>query len=114
MTAQWTRHKPIALELVTIPPVLAALFILFAWRDLTGETNIATFVDNTHLLLPVFSYISRVFSGGEYPYWMNSLAGGLPLYNHPQFGVTYPFYFFSWGLYATPLDAAIHVHYVTL
>lgn len=88
---------------------------LFALRTyLAGGRSISTFQDNTYLLHPLFSHIARSFSRGEYPYWVNTLMAGLPLYNTPQFSVTYPFYFFQFGLYGDPLSALIQIHYLTV
>src|SRR5207249_1594047 len=83
-------------------------------KFLTGGYSVAIFPDNTHFILPIFAYISRSFRSGEFPYWINSIAGGIPLYNTPQFSLLYPFYFFQWNLYSTPLGTSLNVHYVTL
>ncbi|HLH31355.1 MAG TPA: hypothetical protein VKY31_09145 [Terriglobia bacterium] len=101
-------------EFLLIPCVLAGIFWLFLGKFLSGEYSVATWVDNTHFLLPLFSHVSRAFAAGEFPYRINSIAGGVPLYNTPQFSLLYPFYFFRWDLYRTPVDALLHVHYVTL
>ena len=92
-----------------------SLLYFFAFRKyLAPGRSISTFQDNTYLIHPLFSHISRSFSRGEYPYWMNTLMAGLPLYNMPQFSVTYPLYFFRSGLYADPLSALTQIHYLTL
>lgn len=54
--------------------------------------------------------MSRSFSQGEFPYWINSIVGGIPLYNSPQFSGTYPFYFLHFGWYANPVQALIQIH----
>ena len=88
---------------------------LFAFAKLVfGDRNISTFQDNTYLLHPLFHHISNSFSHGEYPYWMNTIMAGLPLYNSPQFSPDYPFYFFHLGLYSTPLNALIDSNHVIL
>lgn len=88
---------------------------LFALRKyLAGGRSISTFQDNTYLIHPLFSHIARSFSRGEYPYWINTLMAGLPLYNTPQFSVTYPFYFFQAGLYGDPLSTLVHIHNLTV
>ena len=101
-------------EALLIPLAWSGIFWIFLGRYLGGQYSTATWLDNTHFLLPLFTYISRSFAGGEFPYWINSIAGGVPLYNTPQFSVLYPFYFFHWNLYRTPLDASLYVHYITL
>jgi hypothetical protein len=90
------------------------IFWVFVGTFLDGRHSVATWLDNTYLLLPLFAHISKVFAAGEWPYWISSIVGGIPLYNTPQFTLLYPFYFFNWGLYQSPLDALMHVHYVTM
>jgi hypothetical protein len=109
----WNR-SPRAREIILALPALVAAFLV-AFRDfLAGNRSIATFQDNTYLILPLFHHISQSFSRGDYPYWMNTIVGGLPLYNVPQFSTTYPFYFFRSGLYVTALDSLFQVHNLTL
>lgn len=108
-----SRH-PWLREVMFIPFVLAAVFWIFLGRFLTGEYSFATWPDNTHFILPLFSHISRSFAAGEFPYWIGSVGGGIPLYNDPQFSLLYPLYFFGWNLYRTPIDALHDAHYVTL
>src|SRR5581483_1925803 len=101
-----TKRKLLS-EFLLIPCVLAGIFWLFFGKFLSGEYSVATWVDNTHFLLPLFSHVSRAFAAGEFPYWINSIAGGVPLYNTPQFSLLYPFYFFRWDFYRTPVDALL-------
>src|SRR6267378_6079292 len=101
-------------ELILAPLAMVGLS-LFAFRQfLEPGRSSSTFQDNTYLLHPLFSYISKSFSNGEFPYWVNSLMAGLPLYGTPQFSITYPFYFFHSGLYSDPLSALTQLHYVPL
>src|SRR5579862_1579683 len=101
-------------EALLIPFILFGIFWIFLGKYLGGGYSTATFLDNTHFMLPLFAHISKSLARGEFPYWINSIAGGIPLYNTPQFSVLYPFYFFGWNFYRTPLDASLHVHYITL
>jgi hypothetical protein len=101
-------------EAVLIPFVLAGIFWSFVGKFLDGSYSVATFLDNTHFLLPLYAHISKSFNAGEFPYWINTVAGGIPIYNNPQFSLLYPFYFFGWNFYHNPLDTSLHVHYVTL
>jgi hypothetical protein len=101
-------------EAVLIPFVALVIFWSFLGKFLDGQHSVATFLDNTHFILPLFVHISKSFHSGEFPYWINSIVGGIPLYNNPQFSLLYPFYFFNWNLYSNPLDTSLHVHYVTL
>jgi hypothetical protein len=101
-------------EALLIPFVLLSIFWIFFGKFLRGDYSVATWLDNTHFILPLFAHISSSFAGGEFPYWINSIVGGIPIYNNPQFSLLYPFYFFGWNLYRTPVDTLLHVHYVTL
>jgi hypothetical protein len=101
-------------EAVLIPFVLLGIFWSFLGKFLDGQHSVATFLDNTHFILPLFVHISKSFDSGQFPYWINSIVGGIPLYNNPQFSLLYPFYFLGWNLYTNPLDTLLHVHYLTL
>lgn len=109
----WNR-SPLAREIVVAPLALLVLFLTTFKDFVAGNRSIATFQDNTYLILPLFHHIAESFRRGDYPYWMNTIVNGLPLYNAPQFSTTYPLYFFRSGLYLTALDALVQVHYVTL
>lgn len=106
------RH-PLLSEVIIAPLLMGALFLLAFGKYLSGDYSIATFQDNTHFLLPLFNHISKIFSSGEYPYWINTIAGGIQFYNNPQFSITYPFYFFHFDLYSSPVAALRHMHDVT-
>lgn len=106
-------RRPLLCEACVAPFALAALFLLAFGEFLKGDRSVSTFVDNTHLIHPIFHHISKGFSRGEFPYWIDTIVGGLPLYNTPQFSLTYPLYFFHSGLYADAADISLQVHYVT-
>jgi hypothetical protein len=106
-------RRPVLFEALTAPLALVALYLLAFGAFLKGDRSVSTFLDNTYLIHPLFNYISSSFSRGEFPYWINTIVGGLPLYNTPQLSLTYPFYFFHSGLYAHAPDISLQVHYVT-
>src|SRR5437588_9202302 len=93
-------QHPLVKDFVIGPLAMAALFCWSFFGFLSGDRSISTFQDNTHLIHPLFVHISRAFSRGEYPYWIDTLVAGLPLYNTPQFSLTYPLYFFHFCLYS--------------
>ena len=96
------------------PLAMTALYLTAFSKLIFGDRNLATFQDNTYMLHPIFHHIANGFRHGEYPYWMNTLMAGLPLYNSPQFSPEYPFYFFWLGFYSTPLNALIDTNFVIL
>jgi|GEM_PF-1796278 hypothetical protein len=101
-------------EVVFIPFVLSIIFWIFLGRFVGGEHSEATWQDNTYLILPIFSFIAKSFSSGQFPYWLNSIVGGIPLYDSPQFSTLYPFYFFGSSLYSSPISASIQVHFLIM
>jgi xanthosine utilization system XapX-like protein len=102
-----------AKEIYLVLPLIVILFFANVANILVSKSN-ATGLDNTFLLIPIFSYVSKVFSSGEFPYWINHVLGGLSIYNTPQFSALYPLYFFKAGLFQTPVKAIDHFHYVLL
>src|SRR6516225_1254566 len=108
------RRYPRLWEALFIPLTLFGIWKTFLGKFATGEYSVATFLDNTHFILPLFAHISKTFAAGDFPYWINTVEGGLPLYNTPQFSFLYPLYFFGWNLYGTPLETSLHVHDVEL
>jgi len=106
------KRRSLILEIVLAPLTMAALFLFAYGKFLHGDKSIATFQDNTYFYLPLFSHISRSFAHGDYPYWINTLMGGLPLFDNPNFSLIYPFYFFHSGLYTNPATAILQLHYV--
>jgi hypothetical protein len=107
-------RQPLICEILLAPPALIALFLVTFNMFIFGDRNMSTFPDNTYLLQPIFHHLSESFRRGEYPYWMNTIFGGLPLYKSPQFSAEYPFYFFRFGLYASPLGALVDGRHVML
>lgn len=108
------KRHPLILELVLAPLAMMVLYLCAFAKFVFGDRNLSTFQDNTYLLHPIFHHISNSFSHGEYPYWMNTIVAGLPLYNSPQFSPNYPLYFLQSGLYSTPLNASIDMMHVVL
>jgi len=71
-------------------------------------------MDNEFFIGTVLSSMSGAFSGGEWPLRMTTVLGGVPIYNLAQLSPFYPFYFATLPLFATPLDAAISMHWITV
>ncbi len=93
---------------------LIGLGLTTLWNCLKPGYSFALFQDNEYLLGPVFSHMSNAMSRGDWPTWMNTVMGGIPLYNSPQFSPWYPFYFLYLPLYQDALSAIYSLHAVTL
>ncbi len=106
------RGHPVATEFIVAPLMMVFLFLLSFGQFFNGSYSTATFLDNTHLFLPIFNYMSNSLTHGDFPYWINTMVGGLPLYTSPQFSAFYPFYFLQFGLFARPLDGIFQLHYL--
>ncbi|MBV8809364.1 MAG: hypothetical protein JO033_11885, partial [Acidobacteriaceae bacterium] len=113
MGGRLSRWSPLA-EWIVAPIGIACAFAITRGQALHGGRIFAAFQDTTYLVLPLFNYISGGMMHGQYPYWINTIVGGIPLYNNPQFSTLYPFYFFHWGLYGNALDALINLQKVTV
>jgi hypothetical protein len=100
-------------EWVYAPITLIFIAIIGLWGQFSGVSH-ATFDDNTYMYLPLMAHASKVFAQGEYPYWVNTLLGGLPLFDTPQLTVDYPFYFLWKNIYRSAFEALVVVHFITL
>ena len=90
---------------------------LFAWAFRSyfrADRSVALFPDNEYLLQPLFHELSRALHSGEQPYWTPTLFGGMPLYDTPQFSITYPFYFLWANLYDGPVATQLWSHRVAV
>lgn len=94
--------------------VLLAIWIFLLGKALDPARSFALFMDNEFFIGTVLSSMSNSFSSGEWPLRMSTALGGLPLYNFAQLSPLYPFYFVPLPLFATPLDAARSMHWITL
>jgi len=98
-------------------PALAGALVLFvaAFRQFFDPSRcIATFPDATYMVVPLFHHASRCFAAGEYPYWIEMVMGGLPLYDSPMFSVEYPLYLLRLPLFTDPVRAMWAVHAVSV
>jgi len=93
--------------------VLVGIWVLFTYR-LWGNEFSAHAKDNEFLLAPVLSHMSKVMLSGEWPLWMDTVLGGLPLYNLTQLSAAYPFYFTALPVYGEFFIALRSIHLITL
>ena len=93
--------------------LLLALFALRFWPAFAHGALYAPFQDNVWLYGPLFSRASEIALSGNFPYWLDTVLGGFPLYQTPHFSATYPFYFFGVLNYGKALQVMYTLSYVT-
>jgi hypothetical protein len=94
--------------------VLGAIFVLFLFNVMRSEATLNIFPDNEWFLGSVFSFASESIRNLDWPLWMNTILGGVPLYNSPQVSAYYPFYFLYLDIFRTPLESISTLHNITL
>jgi hypothetical protein len=93
----------------------AAFWFALVFRQFFDPTrSIATFPDATDMIIPLFHNASACFGRGEYPYWMETVMGGLPLYDSPMFSAEYPLYLLRLPLFGDPVAGMIAVHWLSV
>ena len=93
--------------------LMLALFALRFWPAFAHGALYAPFQDNLWLYGPLFSRASEIALTGNFPYWLDTVLGGFPLYQTPHFSVTYPFYFFGLLNYGKAFEVFYTLSYVT-
>lgn len=94
--------------------VLLAIWIAVLWNAFDPAHSFALYMDNEFFIGTVLSEMSDAFAGGEWPLRMTTALGGVPIYNFAQLSPLYPFYFTPLPLFATPIDAVISMHWITV
>lgn len=93
---------------------LTLIYVAFSWRLFADASAINIFPDNEWFLGAVFSYASTAIRGFEWPFWMPTVLGGLPLFNSPQISPYYPFFFLFLDIWSAPLESIQSLHKITL
>ena len=93
--------------------VMLVLFALRFWAAFAHGALYAPFRDNVWLYGCVFSRTSEIALTGNFPYWIDTVLGGFPLYQTPHFSATYPFYFFGLLNYGKQLEVLYTLSYLT-
>ncbi len=94
--------------------VLICLWILFLRNVFGGWHSFALYMDNEYFYSPLLSSMSTSIAHGEWPLRIDSLLGGVPLYNLSQFSAVYPLYFTWLRVFSGPLECIASVHVITL
>jgi hypothetical protein len=92
--------------------LMLAFFALRFWPAFAHRALYAPFRDNIWLYGPLFSRASEIALTGQFPYWLDTVLGGFPLYQTPHFSATYPFYFFGLLDYGKALHVMYTLNYV--
>ena len=93
---------------------LVALWALFLRHAFDPGRSFALLMDNEFFVGTVLSSISHSLAHGEYPFRMDTILGGVPLYNFPQLSPLYPFYFTLLPIFETPGEVIHSMHWITL
>lgn len=97
-----------------VAAALAAMFLLFARPLLSPAARINLHADNEWMLGATLAFSSQALRNGDWPLRIDTVLGGLPLYDSPQVSPWYPLYLLPFDLYATPLATVATLHRVTL
>lgn len=92
--------------------LMLAIFGLRFWPAFAHGYVYGPFQDNLWVYGPVFSRASEIALTGSFPYWLDTLLGGFPLYLTPHFSPTYPFYFFGLLNYGKAIGVLHTLSYV--
>jgi hypothetical protein len=97
--------------------VVVALVMTFLLRYapfLASRFLFAPVLDNVFIYGPIFSEVSRLWLSGTVPYYLPDIGTGFPVFNTPHFSILYPFYFFGWLNYGSPLASLYTLTNLTL
>jgi hypothetical protein len=94
--------------------VLVALWAIFLRNTFDPGRSFALDMDNEFFIGTVLSAISSALSHGTWPLRMDTVLGGLPLYNFPQLSPLYPFYLAPLPIFRTPGEVVHSMHWITL
>jgi hypothetical protein len=93
---------------------LVALWAAFLWTAFGADRAFALFNDNEFLLGPLLSAMSAAIAHGDWPLRIDTVLGGVPLYNLTQLSPLYPFYLAALPIWGGPFEAVHSLHWITL
>jgi hypothetical protein len=94
--------------------VLIGLWCIFLWNSFAADRSFALWMDNEFFIGTVLSSMSATLGNGEWPLRMDTILGGVPLYNFTQLSSFYPFYLAALPIYSSPLEIIYSMHWITL
>jgi len=94
--------------------VLIVLWCVFLWSAFGADRSFSLYMDNEFFIGAVLSSMSATLSNGEWPLRMDTILGGVPLYNFSQLSPFYPLYLSALPIYNSPLDVIHTLHWISL
>ena len=94
--------------------ILGIMLVSFLHNVLKSGATLNIYPDCEWYLGSVFSFASESIRNLDWPLRMDTILGGVPLYNSPQVSTYYPFYFLYLGAFRTPLESVFALHNITL
>ena len=101
-------------ENILVVLALLGLWCFYLWNAFSADRSFALYMDNEFFIGTVLSSMSETLGNGEWPLRMDTILGGVPLYNFSQLSPFYPFYLAVLSIYSSPLDVIHSMHWVTL
>jgi hypothetical protein len=105
--------RPFVKEAVALV-ILVLIWAFFLRHAFTASRSFTMYMDNEFFLGPVLSSMSATFAHGQWPIRMETLLGGIPIYNFAQLSPFYPFYLAMFPIYNHPLEAALSMHWIVI
>jgi hypothetical protein len=94
--------------------LLILIWIFVVFQSFSEKVNSAVFPDNESMTNSLLSFMSGAIKSNSWPFWSDSLWGGLTLYNQPQLTPYYPFYFLKFANYSGTLNSMRTIHLIVL
>jgi len=94
--------------------IIILVWILIVYKNFSRKVNSAIFPDNESMTNALLSSMSRTLKSNAWPFWENTLWGGITLSNQPQLTQFYPFYFLRFANYSGTLNTMRTVHLIVL
>jgi hypothetical protein len=105
---------PISKKACLILLALFGLWFFFLWNAFEGGRSFGLWMDNEFMIGTILSSMSASLRDGNWPFRMDTVLGGFPLYNLTQLSPFYPFYFTPLPIFKSPIDVVHSLHWLTL
>lgn len=109
-----TVESAFAWKSAVIVAALTGLWCVFLWDAFGTDRSFALYMDNEFFIGTILSSMSATLNNGGWPLRMDTILGGVPLYNSTQLSPFYPLYFAFLPIYGSPSSVVHSMHYLTL